>query len=160
MALSDIADAILGSRFSDDPAVMLVTISHPFIGITRLARNTDDVVSRGETYKAAWFEVDWVNDDGNIPRCTLSIPNVDTKEVGQRYLRQSIAPVVSLEVISLSDPDNPLGAVHGLDLRDIGLDPISVSGSLVGKDHSSEPLGTINVLPSNFPALFRRVRKE
>ncbi len=148
------------ARASDDPCVMLVTISHPALGVTRLVRDTADLVSRGETFKASWFEVDWVNDDGNVPRCTLSVPNVHPKDVGQRYLRQDTAPEVTLEVVALSQPDEPIARVARLDLRGLSVDPVTVTGGMIGKDHSAEPLGTVVVLPSNFPALYRRARKE
>lgn len=153
------AEAWLLARASDDPAVMLVTIIHPALETIRLVRDTADLVSRGETFKAAWFEIDWVNDDGNLPRCTLSVPNVDP-EMGRRYLRQVTPPEVTIEVVAVSQPDEPIARVARLDLRRLNVDPVAITGELVGKDHSAEPLGTITVLPSNFPALYRRQRKS
>lgn len=147
------------ARFSSDPACMLVTITHPEVETVRLARYPVDVVSRGETFHASWFEPEWVNDDGQLPRCTLSFPNIDRRQIGQRYIQKATAPEVTIEIIAISHPDEPLRAVHGLDLRAISIDPISISGDLVGKDHSSEPVGRRTVIPAGFPALFRRTRK-
>lgn len=158
MTMPTWAEGWLLARASDDPAVMLVTITHPALGVFRLVRDTQDLVSRGETFSAAWFEVDWVNDDGNVPRCSLSIPNVDP-EIGRKFLRQSTPPEVTIEIVAVSTPDEPIARVARLDLRSLSVDPIAVTGQLVGKDHSAEPLGTITVLPSNFPALYRRQRK-
>lgn len=154
------ADAWLAARFSDDPAIPLLTISHYSGEVIRLALNSEDVVSRGQTFKAAWFEFDFVNDDGNLPSCTLSVPNVDNREVGQRYFRQPSYPEVTIEVISLSQPDEVVTDVRRLELVGVSLDPVAVSGRLVGKDHSAEPYGSIVVIPSRFPALFRRQKKS
>jgi hypothetical protein len=153
------ADALLSARFSDDPIILLVTIVHPSGEIIRLARNTEDVTSRGEVFKASWFEVDMVNDDGAIPVSTLAVPNADNREIGQRYFRQSSHPEVTIEAIALSMPDDVITDVRRLEFTGITLEAIAVTGRLTGKDHSAEPYGTITVLPSNFPALFRRQRK-
>ena len=153
------ADAWLKLRVSDDPAVLLATITHPALDTVRLVRDVNDLVSRGETFKASWFEIDWVNDDGNAPRVQFSIPNVNPREVGQRYLWQSTRPEVTLEVVALSLPDDPIGRVARLEMTDLQVDAAVVQGTLLGKDHSAEPLGTIHILPARFPAFFRRQRK-
>lgn len=88
-------DAWAMAKRSDDPTLLLVTITHPNFETVRLVNNTEDFVSRGETYKASWFEVDWVNDDGEMPRCSLSVPNVVPAEIGQRYLGQVVVPEAS-----------------------------------------------------------------
>lgn len=152
-------DAWAMAKRSDDPTLLLVTITHPNFETVRLVNNTEDFVSRGETYKASWFEVDWVNDDGEMPRCSLSVPNVVPAEIGQRYLGQVVAPEASLEIVAVTEPDEPIRRVARLELRGLSVDPVVVTGILSGKDHSAEPLGTIVVLPSNFSALFRRQRK-
>lgn len=146
-------------RFSTEAAILLMTISHPEIETQRLARNTDDVESRGETYRAAWFEVDWVNNDGNVPRCEVSVPNVNYKEIGQKYMRLRSRPEVTLEVVSSGDTDKVIRRVSRLQLQNVRPDPIFVTGTLLGKDHTAEPLGKIVVLPGNFQGLYRRQRK-
>lgn len=147
-------------RLSDEPVLLLMTITHPEVETVRLARNTtEDVTSRGETFRAAWFEVDWVNNDGNIPRCDLSVPNVNYKEIGQKYMGLSTRPEVALEVVLENDPDTLLRYVRRLELINVRPDPVFVTGALQGKDHSSEPLGKILVIPSRFSAIFRRSRK-
>lgn len=147
-------------RFSTEPLLLLMTITHPEVETVRLVRNsTEDVESRGETFRAAWFEVDWVNNDGNVPRCDLSVPNIDYKEIGQRYFGLSTRPEVALEAVLASDPDTLVKYVRRLQLINVRPDPIFVTGTLQGVDHSSEPLGKIIVIPAKFSALFRRQRK-
>lgn len=142
---------------SADPALLLVTIAHPAKETIRLVRNTDDFTSRGETFKAAWFEVGWVQDDGTVPRCELSLPNVDP-EMGQFYMRQAVPPDVTLEVVNAAYPDDVLFRVPRLQLRELKIDPVMITGTLVGRDYTSEPLGSVTVLPGNFPALYRAQR--
>jgi hypothetical protein len=158
MSLPTWAEAWLIARRSDDPALMLVTIMHEQLETFRLVKDTQELVSRGQTFKASWFEVEWVNDDGTLPRCSLSVPNV-SPEMGRMFLGLSTPPQVTLEVIALSQPDEPIARVPRLDLRRMRVDPLFITGDLVGKDHSAEPLGSIQVLPGNFPALYRRQRK-
>ena len=153
------ADALLGARFSDDPIVMLITITHPAGETVRLARYPEDITSRGEVFKSSWYEVNLVNDDGNLPSTELSVPNVANGAVGRMYFRQAEVPLVTIEVIALSHPDEPITDIRKLELTGIGIDPVFVTGRLTGKDHSAEPYGTIAVVPSRFPALFRRPRK-
>lgn len=153
------ADAMLMARRSDEPIVFMVTVSHPAFGTYRLVRNTEDVASRGETFKAAWFEVAEVNDDGELPQAVLSVPNVDP-DVGRKLLRQPTRPEATVEVVALSEPDEPIRRIPRLDLLGLEIDEAVITGQLAGKDHSAEPFGTVVVLPSTFPALFRRQRKE
>lgn len=158
MTLPSWGEAWIAARRSDDPALMLLTFSHPAMGVIRLVRDTQDFTSRGETFKSSWFDVDWVNDDGNVPRVKLSIPNVDP-EMGEALLRQSTRPEVTLEIVAVSEPDEPLARVARLELQGLTIDAVAITGDLVGKDHSAEPLGTITVIPATFPAMFRRARK-
>ncbi len=153
------ADAWLATRRSDDPLLMLVTITHPEVETVRLVKNTEDIVSRGNTFYSSWFSIDWVNDDSNVPRCQFSMPHGNRKDITRRYFQKIVAPEVTIELIAASIPDEPIASVPRLDLRAIRPDAIFVTGILMGKDHTTEPLGTIYVIPSKFPAFFRRQRK-
>lgn len=159
MPLPAFADAYLRALRSDDAAVLLATINHPSWGTIRLVKNTADVVSRGDTFKRSWFTVDLPTDNDQVPKCTFLIPNVtnpvDGFNIGQAVLRIIDAPIVALEVVALSHPDEPIMRVARLELRNFQVGPINVSGELWGKDYSSEPFGTIVVTPARFPALFR-----
>jgi hypothetical protein len=142
---------------SGEPALLLATITHPERETKRFVVNTDEIVSRGETFKPTWMQVGWVQDDGRPPRCSLSLPNVDP-ELGQFYMRTATRPKVTLEVINATYPDDVLFRVPLLDLVEIKNDTLTITGGLIGRDYSSEPLGSITVLPGNFPALYRAQR--
>jgi hypothetical protein len=154
MTLPSWAPAWLTARESGDPAVLLLTASHPEWGAAyRLARNTADVTSRGEVFRAAMFAADVVTDSDGPPRATLTIPNVD-REIGQMVLRLSSPPQITLEVVALSAPDEPIYRAARLELRNVSIDALAVSGDLASHDYSSEPCGRVRVIPGRFPALF------
>lgn len=155
MVLPAFADAWLRAERSSDAAVLLATITHSSWETLRLAKNTDDVVSRGLTFTKTFFNTDLVTDNDQVPRVVFSIPNIDP-EIGRRISRVIDPPEVTLEVISLAYPDEPIERVARLQLRNVTINPIEVSGELWGYDYSSEPVGTIAVTPTNFPAMFRR----
>lgn len=153
------ADAWLAARRSHDPLLMLVTITHAEVETVRLVKNTENVTSRGQVFNASWFTIDWVNDDSNVTKCQFTMPNPSNREIAQRYFQKIVPPEVTLELIAASVPDEPIARVPRLDLRSIQPNPLFVTGTLVGKDHSAEPLGTIYVIPSRFPGFYRRQRK-
>lgn len=151
------AEAWLMAKRSDDPMLDLLTVMHPAFGVYRFVRDPVAFTSRGQVFSPAWFDVDEINDDGNLPRVMLSFPNVDP-EIGRKLLRQATCPEVTVEAVALSMPDEPIKFTPRLDLRVVHVGEV-ITGQLMGKDHSTEPLGTVVVLPSNFPALYRRQRK-
>lgn len=154
MTLPSWASAWLLARESGDPALALLTMTHPLWGAPyRLARNNAAVSSRGQIFAAAWFEVDVVTDTDQPPRATLTIPNVD-RAIGQMARGLGSAPEVAIEVISAAHPDEPIYRAARLQLRNIQVSPLTVSGDLVSRDYSSEPCGSIRVVPGRFPALF------
>jgi len=151
----DWANAWLQARDIDTPAIELLTLTDPTFGVKRLAKSRYDVVSRGDTFLSSYYETSLVNDDTAAPRATVGIPNVGS-EIGQLIDRLESAPEATLEVISSAVPDVPVYRAARLEVRNIKPDPLFITGTLVGKDDSSEPIGTIRFVPSKFPAFFRR----
>ena len=121
------ADAVLTARRSTDPVVFLVTVSHPAFGTYRLVQDAADLVSRGETFKSAWFEVSEVNDDGELPQAALAVPNVDP-DIGRKLLRQPTRPEVTVEVVALSEPDDPIKRIPRLELRGLEINEVTITG--------------------------------
>ncbi len=145
----------LYKRRSSDPAVTLVKMTNAgWSEPIRLAACDRDVESGGELYRAAWFNAEMVNDDGQTPRATLEIPNVD-RDIGD-VAAALVSPVdVTLAVVPLSDPDHREYYAPGLKLRGCDITEVSVTGEVSGTDYGKEPLGTIRVTPDRFPAIFR-----
>lgn len=149
------ADAWMRARASSVPGVALVTISHLSFGTLRMVGDTQDLVSRGETFSKAAFKFELPQDNDRVPRATLQVPNVDP-EIGRMLMRVIDPPQITLEVVLLSNPDQPIKRYARLELRNVKVDPINVTGEIWGVDYSSEPLGTLVVNPTNNLALFAR----
>jgi len=147
--------AWLLARESGDAAIALATITHPEWGAPiRLARNTADVLSRGITFQKAYFEIDLVTDDDNPPKAQFSVPNVD-REIGLKFLNLTAPPEVAIEIVSSAYLDEPIYRAARLEIRNVLITSIQISGELASRDYSTEPLGTIVMTPSRAPALFR-----
>lgn len=149
------ATAWLLARETGEAALALLTLTHTDWGAPyRLARNPLGVTSQGQDYAAAWFDVDVVNDDGEPPRATLTIPNVD-RSIGRMVMGLASPPEVAIEVVGSDHLDEPIYRAARLELRAIKIDKMALTGTLVTRDFSTETVGTIHVTPGRFPALFR-----
>lgn len=146
----------LTARAHADADVALLTIVHDMMETLRLARSPLAIVSRGVTFEKAWFECDVLNDDQELPRAQLSIPDVDRRYTD--LIRTLIgAPEVTLEVINSANPDAmpvPYRAAR-LKFRNISRDKIFLTGDLSRGDDNSEDCGTIKMTPARAPAMFR-----
>lgn len=154
-ALPSFAQAWLQARETSEAALCLVTVHHPMIETFRLVKNTEDVVSRGDTFSASFFELDIINDDDQPPRATLTIPNVD-RAIGIELRKLTGPPEVTIEVVASAHLDEPIYRAARLELRAITIDPLAISGELVRADYGTEQCGTVRITPSRAPALFRR----
>jgi hypothetical protein len=155
MPLPSFAQAWLQARESADAAICIIELYHPMMETFRFARNTEDVVSRGNTYSAAPFDLDILNDNDQPPRATLTFPNVD-RSIGIKLSEIVGPPQITIEVISSAEPDEPIMRAARLRLQNVNVDPLVLSGDLLRIDDGTETCGTIRVVPSKFPALFRR----
>lgn len=156
-AMPSFAPAWLKARETGEAALLLLTITHPMREPVRLVRNSAAVTSRGETYSAAWFEADVINDNDGQPRAELTVPNVD-RAIGFWADGLDGPPEVTLEVVGSDHLDEPIYRAARLELRNIEIQPMTVRGQLASRDYSAEPCGTIYVSPGRFPGLFRQQR--
>lgn len=149
------AAAWLTALESGDAAIALATVTHPQLGTIRLARNTADVTSRGETFQAAYFDLDVVTDTDSPARARFSVPNVD-RAMGFALMKLSGPAEVVLEVISSAYPDEPYYRAARLELRNVDIGAIEITGELLGRDFSQEPFGTVVMTPVRASGLFKR----
>lgn len=149
------APSWLQARHTADAAIPLLEVFHPQIEVLRFARNTVDIVSRGNTYSASMFDFDIINDNDRPARSQIIFPNVDP--VIGKTLKSLIGPArITIEVINAAEPEEPVYRAALLKLKNIQVDPLTVTGELVRNDDATEICGTIRVVPSKFPALFRQ----
>lgn len=160
MTLSAGAVRKLLSRESDDPIVLLLTIEYLDPALTpviiRFCTNTpgDDLVSNGETFTAAPFEITWPNDHEEAPVAQLTCVNVD-RTVGQA-LESLIYPAdVTIQAVFASDPDTVEREATLFELRNARWNAMVLTADISRQGLTSEPCPKYRVTPRLFPALFR-----
>lgn len=135
--------------------LVLVTFTDPVDGtIYRVVCNTEDVVSRGNTFTATYFNFALPPDDDEAPKgVELSIDNVDMGLISM--LRRITVPIACLvEVVVSESPDTVEIALTDLVLREVEWDESTVSGKLI----SDDPLNLLYPAhiyePRTFPGIF------
>lgn len=156
MATTTAAIRKLLSREGGEEAVALLTIDHPDLDAPmRLCRNSvgDDIVSNGDTYTAAPFDIQWVQDNDEAPKVQVSIVNVD--RAAWQGLETITEPATcDLAIIYPSDPDELIMPLTGMELRNARGDAIFVQAELSHFSWAAEPFPSLRVTPQFFPGLF------
>lgn len=151
--LSAAAVASLNAQESGEVWLVLLTISNPGITTIRVVNNTEDIVSRGNTYQAFPFEIELPGQDPDTPASArLRIDNVD-KRIVEAVRSITTPPQVTIEVVLASQPDTVEIAYSNLTLRSAEYDVDSVRGELTFESIFSEPV-TLTITPNRFPGLF------
>lgn len=152
-ALSAAAIASLNAQQSGEVWLVLLTISNPGITTIRVVNNTEDIVSRGNTYQAFPFEIELPGQDPDTPASArLRIDNVD-KRIVEAVRSITTPPQITIEVVLASQPDTVEIGYSNLTLRSVEYDVNSVRGELTFESIFSEPV-TLTITPNRFPGLF------
>lgn len=146
----DIYDPETGEAF-----LALLTLDHTDINpAIRAVNNTEDVVSRGDTFVAYAFDLILPESSAEAPpRARLVIDNV-SQEIAQAIRSITSAPSVLIEIIRASVPDTVEVALPLFYLRDVKWNAMQVSGELVVEDLMTEPFPALQFTPAHFPGLF------
>lgn len=154
--MEDWAVEWLTARQSSEADLVMLEIYHPMMETFRLVRNRVDVVRLGQTFSKSWFELDILNDDDEIVRSQLILPNVSRK-IGNALRSVIGPPEVNIIVINSANPNSnpPPYRAARLKLRNINRDPNFLTGDLSRGDENTEACGTIKLTPAIAPALFR-----
>lgn len=146
----DVYDPETGEAF-----LALLTIDHAAINPPiRAVNNTEDVVSRGDTFVAFPFDLILPESSAEAPpRARLIIDNV-SREIAQSIRLITTAPTVLIEIIRASVPDTVEVALPLFFMRDVKWNALQVSGELVLEDLMSEPFPSLQFTPAHFPGLF------
>jgi hypothetical protein len=115
-----------------DPFLVLMAIEVDVPGnYIRIVNNTENIVSRGETFIGCPFSMSLPDvNDNSLSDFTISVDNVDPR-IWQGIRMLNAAPLVWIEVILASDPDTPLLSTHSLRLREASATAQTISGKLV-----------------------------
>lgn len=154
--LSDVARAAALAQETGEVFLVLLTISHDDIigGPIRVVNNTEDILSRGNTFIAFPFELQLPDDSTErAPLARLSIDNI-SREIAQAIRTITSPPTVTIELILADAPDDIELSLPEFTLRNVTWDVQSVAGDLMVQDLISEPYPVGVYDPSRFPALF------
>ncbi len=152
-SLSATAVSSLNAQESGEVWLVLLTLSNPGITTIRVVNNTENIVSRGNTFIAFPFDIELPGEDATSPaKAVLRIDNVD-KQIVEAVRSISTPPAVTLEVVLASQPDTVEIAFAGMTLRAVEYDADSVRGELIFESIFTEPV-SYNITPNRFPGLF------
>lgn len=141
-------------QVSDDPFLMLVTITHADFAPIYLVNNTVDQVSRGNTYTAFPMQITLPGDDGESAReVTIEFDNVSLELIGE--FRTVITPMeVKLEMVLASDLDTVQLSLEELKLRNITYNKTKISAKLYMDSFLNVELTSEKYTPTTYPGLF------
>lgn len=148
--------AQLFSQESNDPFLILVTLSHPsFASDITLANNSENVVSRGVTFLSFPMKIVLPMDDGESGRqATIEFDNVSLSLIGQLRSITNSDVVVKLEMVLASIPNVVQMSLEDLKLGAISYDKFKIQADLVPDSFLDSGLTSEKYQPSNFPGLF------
>lgn len=143
----------LFAQESTDPLLTLLTIYFPSETI-RLVRNNEDIVSRGNTFSAIWFDINLPNDNGEShQQVTLTIDNVGLELI--EHIRTITEPVgILLESVLASARDTVQLTIVDLKLSQITYNAFTISSILIYDDILSTGIPNETYGPLDYPGLF------
>lgn len=154
MALSLAATAALYAQQTGEILLPLVTLEHPdWAGPVRLVRNSESIISRGQTYTAYPFDVE-------LPAVTrervepgrLLAANVSRELVPA--LRQVEGPIaVTLELVRAAAPDVVELSLPQLEIAAITADAAVIEAPLSLRDLTTQRYPEGQLSPATFPGL-------
>ena len=143
------------SQESNDPFLVLLTLSHPsFAEDFRIVNNTKDITSRGNVFFAFPVKITLPVDDGEtIPSVKLSLDNIGRELVDElRSINDFIT--VKLEMILASLPDEVQIEIYDMKLSNATFSETTISGTLFLDDFMNTQLNVETYGPSNYKAIF------
>ena len=142
-------------RYGAEPGLQLVTLyGEEMTDVVRLARNTEDIVSRGETFIKSWFDVVPPGDTDDQPQASLVLSNVD-RRLGLAFQEVAGSKIfASLELVRPSEPDVVVEAARRLQARLVQIDRNTVTLTLSAVRLDRETYGWIRVSPALFIGLW------
>jgi hypothetical protein len=154
-ALTNFARQNMYASTTDEAFLILATIRHePTSTILRVVNNTENIVSRGNTFEAYPFSLILPAESGEgIGAATFEIDNVDLTLVDM--LRAAIeAPRVDIEVILASVPNEIEIGIYDLAMREVTWDATTITGKLLNEDILSAAFPSFGYTPKEWQGLF------
>lgn len=143
---------------SDDPLLVLLTIFHADLsgGLFRAVNNSEDIISRGNTFVAWPFEFTPPEQaQGQINPPTIRIDNIHRDLLkGLRDMEEE--PDCIAEVILASDPDTVEMTFPRWKITSVPYDDFILTGQISPPDDDTEPVVGYRFTPAYAPGIFKR----
>lgn len=147
--------AQLFTENSNDPFLTLITLEHSsFPSPIRLVNNTEDIVSRGNTFVSFPMKIKLPMDDGESAReVQIVFDNVSLELIDEiRSVTTSIG--VTMELVLASIPDQVQMSLDELKIATISYNKTQVVAKLILDSFLTTEVTCERYNPSNYPALF------
>lgn len=142
-------------RSQHEPGIWLVTLTDGVIdGTERFAIHPKPVISRGQTFKPAWFEFEEPSDTEEMPASQVLIPNVN-RMVGKALEQGRAGFIAHFELVRDDDRDRVVDAYRNLVLRTSEVDHLMVKAVLSASDFANEVYFPVKVTPRAFLGLYK-----
>lgn len=143
-------------EYSDDPFLMLVTLTHTtFDGPIYLCNNLHPVVSNGITFEAFPMEIVLPEDDGETAReVSIQFDNVSQELISE--LRKIDTPAdISIAMVLASSPDEVQVEYGELKMKQINYNVKTIEAKLYMDSFLGVNLSSERYTPSLYPGLFK-----
>ena len=148
---------LLARQNTTEVLVALMTVTHADLAAPlRLCTGMpgEDIVSGGNTFIAAPFDIGWPNDDDQVPVAQLTAMNVD-RAIGQALETINDPAEVTLQAVLASSPDTIERTAAKFQLRNARWNAIQLTADITRNTISTEPCPKYRITPLRFAALFR-----
>jgi hypothetical protein len=144
----------LYAQESEDPLILLLTLTHPTFSPIYLANNTEDIVSNGTSFAAFPMKIRLSADDGETQKeVSIDFDNVGLDLIDE--IRTVVTPIsVKIDMILASDPDSIQMTIDDLKMRSVTYNSTRISAKLYYDSFLNVELTSEKYTPSTFPGLF------
>jgi hypothetical protein len=153
--LSTLARQAVFAQETKEVFLLLLTLDQATLpDPIRVANNTRDIVSGGETFVGYPFAITLPDErEDSIPQMTLRIDNVN-RSIVQALRSITSSPTIQLDVVLADSPDTLEASFVGFTLRRASYDAVIVEGALTLEDVLNQGFPKLAFTPSITPALF------
>lgn len=142
------------AQHSDDPFIVLLTLTHATLSTPiYIARNRENVVSRGNTYLAYPFQISLPTDNDNAPQAKITVANV-SRAIGDALERCVYPPNCLIELILASDPGTVERSWDQFSFSQAQWDAFRITATLEQLGYWDEPWPGVFMTPQEFPGMF------
>lgn len=144
--------AVLGEETSE-VFLTLLEITRADGSLIRLVRDTVDVTSGGNLYKAFPFDLTYPNQTDDEPRATLQVANIDQVIGEEIQALTDPAPILFKRVLA-SSPSTVEDSYPGYELFDVTWDTTVLEGTLTQARYVHEPWPAKRITPDKYRSIF------